>query len=359
MTNIQPDQTFAEKYVANSTSVIIGIDLDETVVIYNRAAEEFIGIPAKLVLGKPFSELMEKSSDTGESILLNSLRTGRPYSHVEATVESAFGPVHVMAYTTIITDDSNAVTGAVLAIRDITSQKLLEEKVVNDQKLTVIGEIAADIADEIRNPMTSVKGLLQILHKRFSDDPQMKVYLELMLGEIGKANNMISGLILTSRPMVPIKKQDDINKMIEEVLLTPDLNSRLKNVRIKKKLNKNCQPVDVDPEQIKQVLHNLINNAVEAMLSGGWLDISTSYKAVEECITITVADTGTGIVTSNSERIFEPFFTTKEGHTGLGLTISQKILENHGGSIEVESKNGSSTICTVKIPVTSKTRNRN
>lgn len=351
MTKEQPDTSFAEKFVHHSTSVMIGIDLNETVIMYNPAAEEFIGIPKGEVIGRPFADLIEKTSDSGESILLNSLRTGRPYLHVEATVESAMGPVNVMAYTTVITDETNAVTGAVLTVRDITSQKLLEEKVVNDQKLTIIGEIAADIADEIRNPLTSVKGFLQILYKRFSEDQQMRLYIDLMLGEIKKANSMISGLILTSRPMVPIKKQVDINNMIEEVLSSAEISCQLKNVRIKKKFVKSCSPLEVDPEQIKQVFVNLIINAAESMPNGGWLDITTSYRSGEEFITARFTDTGIGIELSNFERIFEPFFTTKEGKTGLGLTISQKILENHGGSIEVNSKQGGSTNFTVKIPV--------
>lgn len=351
MTKDQPGKTFAEKYISNSASVMIGIDISETVVMYNPAAEEFIGIASGDVIGRPFVELMEKTSDSGESILLNSLRTGRPYSHVEATVESAMGPVNVMAYTTVITDDNNDVTGAVLSIRDITSQKLLEEKVVNDQKLTIIGDIAADIADEIRNPLTSVKGFLQILYKQFSDDQQMRLYIDLMLGEIRKANSMISGLILTSRPMVPIKKSVDINKMLDEVIASGEIKCRLKSVRIKKKLEKSCSPVEVDPEQIKQVFVNLISNALESMPNGGWLEISTSYRSSEGFIETSIADTGYGIESSSLERIFEPFFTTKEGRTGLGLTIAQKILENHGGAIEVKSRKGSPTIFTVKIPV--------
>lgn len=351
MTKNQSDKTFAEKYISSSTSVVIGIDLSETVIIYNPAAEEFMGIPAGEVIGRPFAELMEKTSDSGESILLNSLRTGRPYQHVEATVESALGPVSVMAYTTVITDDNKSVTGAVLTMRDITSQKLLEEKVVNDEKLSIIGEIAADIADEIRNPLTSVKGFLQILYKRFIEDQQMRLYIDLMLGEIRKANSMISGLILTSRPMVPIKKQVDLHKIINEVLSAPEINCRIKNVRISNTFDESCPLVEVDPEQIKQVTVNLITNALEAMPNGGWFDISTSYKYGEECITANFADTGVGIQNSNFERIFEPFYTTKEGRTGLGLTITQKILENHGGTIEVKSKQGSSTVFTIKIPI--------
>lgn len=352
MTKNQPGTSFEEKYIINSTSVLIGIDLHETVVMYNPAAEEFMGIPAEEVMGRPYAELMEKSSDSGDSILLNSLRTGRPYSHVEAIIDSALGPVRVMAYTTIITDDTNDVTGAVLTIRDITPQKMLEEKVVNDQKLSIIGEIAADIADEIRNPLTSVKGFLQILYKRFNDQ-QMRFYIDLMLDEIRKANSMISGLILTSRPMVPLKEQVDFKQMIDVVLSSAEIKCRLKNIRIKKKFDKSCSPAEVDREQIKQVFANLINNAIESMPNGGWLDISTSYNPGEEFITANFTDTGCGIEPSNFERIFEPFFTTKEGRTGLGLTISQKILENHGGTIEVKSKQGISTIFTIKIPVLS------
>lgn len=342
---------FAEQYINNSSSIIIGINCAEVVVIYNTSAEEFMGLPASEVIGRPFTELLDKTSDSDDSILLQSLRTGKTYSHVEATVRSAVGVANVMAYTTVIEDDAKNTVGAILTIRDITPQKQLEEKVVNDQKLIMIGELAAEIADEIRNPLTSVKGFLQLLTKRFTHDANLQLYINLMLGEIRKANNMITGLLLSSRPSVPITKQVSIYECLEEVLKVLDDDIHSKAISVKKSSDQVCPLVEVDPEQIKQVIRNVILNSIEAVSNKGYIEIETKCFVDKGLVQLKFSDNGPGISRSDYDRIFEPFYSTKKDRTGLGLTIAQKIIENHGGSINVKSSQGYGAVFTVLIPV--------
>lgn len=342
---------FAEQYVDNSSSAIIAIDLNEKIVIYNQAAEDIMGIPVGEVLGRPFSELLEKKIGTQDSILLNTLRIGKPYSHVEASIETPIGVMNVMAYTTLVRDEEGNIIGGILSIRDITSQKQLEEKVIKAEKYTVIGELAAGIAHEVRNPLTSVKGFLQLLAPKFKQDDQIRQYLEIMLGEIRRINYIISEFLLLARPTVPIKRKTEIHKVLDEILLLSEGEFLLKNIQLERDYDRQCPVITADPEQIKQVFLNLVSNAVAAMPDKGRLTVATSYDRFEKAVRIFFTDTGVGIDHTELDMIFDPFFTTKEDGTGLGLTVSYKIIENHDGKISVESNPGDGSTFIVTLPV--------
>ncbi len=342
---------FAEQYVDNSASAIIAIDLDETVVIFNQAAEDIMGIPAEEVLGKPFAELQERKMGTQDSILLNTLRIGRPYSHVEANIETPLGIMNVMAYTTLVKDQDGNVIGGILSIRDVTGQKQLEEKVVKAEKFSVIGELAAGIAHEVRNPLTSVKGFLQLLAQRFDEGDQVQQYISIMLDEIRRINYIISEFLLLARPTVPIKRITGIHSILDEIVLLTEGELYLKNIRLIREYDESCPEVTVDVEQIKQVFLNLVTNAIAAMPDKGTLTVKTAYDRFENAVRIYFTDTGIGIDPAHLGSIFDPFFTTKEEGTGLGLTVSYRIIENHGGKIEVNSRQKEGTSFIITIPV--------
>ncbi len=345
---------FAEKYVDNSSSAIISIDIDEKVIIYNQAAEDIMGIPTNEVLGKPFNELLNKKIGTQDSILLNTLRTGKPYTHVEASIQTPMGVMNVMAYTTIVRDEDDNIIGGILSIRDITSQKQLEEKVIKAEKFSVIGELAAGIAHEVRNPLTTIKGFLQLLSKKFEQNSQIYQYIEIMLGEIKRINHIISEFLLLARPTVPIKRKINIHKVLDEILLLSEGEFLIKNIEPFRSYDLNSPIVTVDVEQIKQVFLNLVTNAVAAMPEKGRLTVSTTYDRFEKAVKVFFADTGIGIDHTELDQIFDPFFTTKEDGTGLGLTVSYRIMENHGGRIEVVTNPGEGSTFIVTIPMTDK-----
>ncbi len=342
---------FAEQYVDNSSSAIIAIDLNEKVVIYNQAAEDIMGLPASEVLGRPFVELLEKKTGTQDSILLNTLRTGRPYSHVEAAIETPIGTMNVMAYTTLVRDENDNIIGGILSIRDITSQKQLEEKIVKAEKFSVIGELAAGIAHEVRNPLTSVKGFLQLLGRKFNEDKQISQYINIMLGEISRINHIISEFLLLARPTVPIKRKANIHEVLDEILLLTEGELLIKNIKLIRRYDESCPALTVDTDQIKQVFLNLVSNAIAAMPHGGQLTVTTRYDSLESAVHLFFEDCGVGIEPAKLDLIFDPFFTTKEEGTGLGLTVSYRIIENHGGKIEVLSNPGEGSTFIVTLPV--------
>ncbi len=342
---------FAEQFVDNSSSAIIAIDLNEKVIIFNQAAEDIMGIPADDVLGQPFTELLGKKTGTQDSILLNTLRTGKPYTHIEANIDTPIGVINVMAYTTLVIDSESNVIGSILSIRDITSQKQLEEKVIKAEKFSVIGELAAGIAHEVRNPLTSVKGFLQLLDKKFCSDNQIHRYIDIMLNEIQRINHIISEFLLLARPAVPIKRPINIHEVLNEILLLSEGELLLRNIEFEQKYESECPVITADAEQIKQVFLNLVTNAIAAMPERGRLTVSSVYDKTEGVIRLFFTDTGEGIDPTRLESIFDPFFTTKEDGTGLGLTVSYRIIENHGGKIEVVSKQGEGSTFIVSLPV--------
>jgi two-component system sensor histidine kinase AtoS len=310
-----------------------------------------MGIPADEVLGKPFAVLLEKKIGTQDSILLNTLRTGRPYTHVEANIETPIGQMNVMAYTTLMKDENGDIIGGILSIRDITGQKQLEEKVVKAEKFAVIGELAAGIAHEVRNPLTSVKGFLELMTQKIDKKDPIQQYIEIMLGEIMRINRIISEFLLLSQPTVPIKRPANVHSVLDEILLLSEGEFLIKNIELVRKYDLSCSLVNIDVEQIKQVFLNLVTNAIAAMPEKGRLTIESSLDRFENVVRIYFIDTGIGIETSEVDSIFDPFFTTKAEGTGLGLTVSYRIMENHGGKIDVLSTPGDGSTFIVTIPV--------
>jgi len=344
-------KTFAEMYIENCSSGIIAIDSKENIVLYNQAAEDLVGIPKEELLEKPISELLQKKLGSYDSILLNTLRTGREYHHVEAVVDTSYGPLNVMAYTVLMRDFRGRIMGSLLSIRDITAQKQLETQIYQSEKFDLIGEIAAGIANEVRNPLTSLHGLLQLLENKISKEDYTHAYIRIMHEEINRLNFIISEFLLLSRPIVPIRQEGDLKIIIDEILTLVSVEAQNKNIIVIMEVNDALPKPQVDEEQIKHVFLNIITNAFYAMKNGGKLTIGTSFDEISGDIRITFTDTGVGMEPQIMDQIFEPFFTTKEGSTGLGLTVSKRIIHNHGGKILVDSKPGVGSVFTIDLPL--------
>ncbi|MFZ5640546.1 MAG: two-component system sensor histidine kinase NtrB [Bacillota bacterium] len=344
-------KTFAQQYIENCTSAIIAVDDKENTVIYNQTAEDLTGIPKEKVLGKPFVELVKKKFDSNDSILLNTLRTGRVYQHVESVMDTPSGPLHVMAHTDMLRDYRGRIVGSLLSIRDISDQKQLEAQIFQSEKFDLIGEVAAGIANEVRNPLTSMHGLLQLLENKMTKEDTNHTYIKIMLEEIQRLNVIISDFLLMFRPIVPIRWEADLHRILDEILLNTDKELQEKNITVTKKYLYSLPKVLVDVEQIKHVFLNIISNALHAMPDGGELAVSTGINYDSPSVTVTFTDTGCGIKPQAIDRIFEPFFTTWGDSTGLGLTVSKRIIHNHGGKIEVDSQPGRGSAFKVILPL--------
>jgi len=223
-------------------------------------------------------------------------------------------------------------------LKDITNKKEAEEMMILSEKMSVAGQLAAGIAHEIRNPLTSLKGFLQLM--KAGVDAQ-DAYYKIMIDEINKIETITSELLLISKPMTNNKKSESVQSMINDVLVLLQPQARLHHIHLKW-ANEHDAYVYCDRSQIKQALINIVKNAIEAVHSDATITINV--KTRNHFIEIDVIDEGPGIPEDIIHKISEPFFTTKPSGTGLGLMITKQILEQHNGYMDIlPNKNRGST----------------
>jgi PAS domain S-box-containing protein len=243
----------------------------------------------------------------------------------------------------------NQLVGIFEIIKDLTESKKIEEYLRRADKVSVIGQLAAGIAHEIRNPLTTIKGFIQLAKSNLGED-----YTNILLSEIDRINLIVSEFMILSKPHDLQFKQKDLKDIIINVInfLVPQTN--LRNIQFT--INDYPLPVMVNCEenQLKQVFINLFKNAIESMPQGGQIHVNMN-KMSNEKVSVIIKDEGCGIPQHEVERLGEPFFTTKEEGTGLGFMICNKIIDNHGGSIMVESDLNKGTSVHIIIPSLSET----
>lgn len=235
----------------------------------------------------------------------------------------------------------------------IEAQLEAERKLIQAEKLAAVGEMAAGIAHELNNPLTTVAGFTELVLEELPDGAPNKPDLEMVLREARRARDVVRRLLDFSRRSDE-RTRVDLNQLVDDALTLMKHLFHTSGVKIEVRLGKNLPWVSVDRNQIKQVFLNLFHNALQAMPSGGALRIETCVREREDrkWVVAVVADTGSGIPKALKERIFEPFFTTRsgEGGTGLGLSVTYGIVSAHGGLIEVDSQPGQGACFTVWLP---------
>ena len=237
----------------------------------------------------------------------------------------------------------------------MTAQQEAERRLLQAAKLAAVGEMAAGIAHELNNPLTTVTGFTELILEETPSDAPHRADVELILKEARRARDVVRRLLDFARQGERTRSKADINEIIEDVLMLTRHLIHMSGVQLTLELVKDPPWASVDTNQMKQVFLNLIQNALQAMPTGGQLAIQTSVwtKDGRQWIAIAVKDSGIGIEVKNKDRIFEPFFTTKanSGGTGLGLSVTYGIVTDHGGTIEVESSPGKGSMFTVWIPL--------
>jgi PAS domain S-box-containing protein len=231
---------------------------------------------------------------------------------------------------------------------DITEYKRTQEFLRRSEKLTVVGELAAGMAHEIRNPLTPMKGFVQLLQQ--SESTNDKRYLDIILSETLRIEKIINQYLSFARAEIAIFKDIDLSELLVQViqLLTPQ--ATMNNVEILLNCQSCIPPIEGDKSQLEQVFVNLLKNSIESMPNGGEI-LLNAYSATSGQISIQVIDHGNGIPSDRIAKLGEPFYTTKEKGTGLGLMTCYKIIGNHNGRIHIESTLGKGTNVTVKLPV--------
>ena len=235
-----------------------------------------------------------------------------------------------------------------MMLRDVTEKKELEGQLRKSDTLNVVGELAAGIAHEIRNPMTALKGFIQLLQGSIKEDYSM--YFNVITSELQRIESIITEFLVLAKPQAIQFRQNDVKKIMKDTIDLLGAQATMHNVQIAAEYGDNLPLIYCEPNQLKQVFINILKNAIEVMPKGGVISVKIEMLD-EEYIRISIKDQGCGIPEDKIRKLGEPFYTTKERGTGLGLMVSYKIIEEHRGKIEVESQVGLGTTFYITLPI--------
>ena len=224
-----------------------------------------------------------------------------------------------------------------------------EEQLRRADRLSALGELSAGMAHEIRNPLGSIKGAVEILKDDYQPDEAKYEFIQILQKETDRLNHIVQEFLGFARPKQPEFQYADLNEAIESVLTLTAQEAKKAGVKVEKKLDPAIGRRSLDAGLLKQAFLNLILNAIQAMPSGGVLTVESGLR--EDAVVVKIADTGIGISDENRKKLFSPFFTTKKSGTGLGLAITYRIVQNHRGTVDVKSEPGKGTAFSVKIPI--------
>jgi len=332
---------------------IITINLHGQVKSFNRAAEEITGLT--------FSEVRDKKIDAvfpGFPLGLNDMEDGKGEDRLinrhEIVIPGEEGRNMILGFSvSSLVDSKKRRLGDIVIFQDLTARKAMEKEMEQTKRLALIGEMAAGLAHELRNPLASLYGSIQMLNKNLKLDDTNERLMRIVLRGRDQLENLVKNFILLARPSLGKREQINIQDVIDDVLeslrYAPDWHER---IRVEKDA---CQGASTygNKTEVRQTLWNLVLNAVQSMPDGGKLKIQTSLVSPDngrKYVKIRITDTGPGIETDESGKVFEPFYTTKEGGSGLGLAIVNRIVESHGGKIKIESELQKGTSCTILLP---------
>ncbi|QSO48581.1 ATP-binding protein [Alicyclobacillus mengziensis] len=243
---------------------------------------------------------------------------------------------------------SGAPAGRLGLFRDITQQKQIEWRIRDADRISVLASLAAGIAHEIRNPLTTAKGFLQLFGERQIENPERR-YIDLTIRELDRIQQLVTDFMSLARPESPRYQCIELNNVISEVINFMHPEATLHGVTIVQVTEHAPLYVHADPNQLKQVLMNVLQNALQACNAKGEVTVRTRCKSISAVIL--VQDTGAGLTREQLARVFQPFYTTKDSGTGLGLAICRQIMQEHGGSIQIASEVGVGTTVTLQLPV--------
>lgn len=235
-------------------------------------------------------------------------------------------------------------------IRDLTERKRSEEQILRSEKLSVIGQLAAGVAHEIRNPLTALKGFTHLLRSRYKDDG---TYFDIMANELDRINLIVNEFMTLAKPHLTTFGQGDLTEILQSVLSILETQAILLGVEIHCDIEVELPLIYCNENQLKQVFLNVIKNAIEAMPDGGnvFIQAKVARSLKENVLHILIQDEGPGIPDELIRKLGEPFVTTKEKGTGLGLMVSTRIIETHFGEIKIYNGPYKGTTVEIMLPV--------
>jgi len=325
---------------------LVAMDPGERIMVLNDTAEKLLDRPAAGLLGKPAQGILPPACLE----VLRGVAPERPIVEKEfdcAIREGRTVPLEMIA--AVLKDDDGVLIGRIALLRDLSELRHLRREVERSQRLAAVGSLAAGVAHEIRNPLSSLKGFATYFRQRYGSVPDDVKMADIMIREVDRLNRVITELLEFSRPMALKKEETDAAGLVRRALDTIERQAAEKGIAVRAELPPGLAAVPIDADRVTQVLLNLFLNALAAMERGGVLSVGLALQE-GRTLRITVGDSGAGIRREDLGRVFDPYFTTKASGTGLGLAVVHRIVEAHGGEIRLESEPGKGTTFTVLLP---------
>jgi two-component system, NtrC family, sensor histidine kinase HydH len=346
-TSLSRIKAFSDSLVENMPIGLVATDGSGTLTAFNQTAETILGRKTEDALGKDAARVLPVSC---QQIFRQLAEEGRI---VEKEIDCAIAegrtiPLEVIA--TALHEEGGPFLGYVVLFRDMTEVKRLKQEIARSQWLASLGSLAAGVAHEIRNPLSSIKGFATYFGERFKENPDDRETAQAMIAEVDRLNRVITQLLEFARPLTMNRVPVSVQTLIRHTLKTVEGQARAKGIGIETSLPPEIGDIPLDADRMHQVLLNLTLNAIAAMDAGGTLRVFIARRD-DRTIRIDIVDTGAGIRPEDLPRVFDPYFTTKPSGTGLGLPIVRKIIEAHGGEIILASEVGKGTTATLLLPV--------
>ena len=349
-----------ERTVESLSSGLLTTDAGLRITFFNPEAERITGRTAASALGRELDEVLP-----GAAALARDAEVGQSRMRARLQLRGAGGESrHLGIAVSILRGEGGEAGGYVAIFQDVTGVVQMEQELRRRERLAGVGELAASIAHEIRNPLAAISGSVELLRSGEGTTGDSERLMDIVLREIGRLDALIRDFLQYARPAAPKLEAVPLPALLDDVARMVE-NSLPPGAQLEREADAGAVAL-ADPTQLRQVLWNLVRNALEALEGGGVVRLSASRVAGPPqdaaadgrkrqaegpgSVEIVVADTGRGVALADLERIFDPFYTTKPDGTGLGLATVHRIVESHGGALQVESQAGVGTRFRVRLP---------
>jgi two-component system sensor histidine kinase HydH len=352
-TSLSRIKIFSEALVKNMPIGLIALDDQGKIVICNEKAQAALEVACTDALGKEALTILPEPLKK----IISELPASGGFLERDIQLISAEGTENVWEAVAAGLMDEGIPAGRILLIRDVTAIRQMENEVARSRHLNSIGSLAAGVAHEIRNPLSSIKGFAVYFKERLSGNKEDEQTADVMIAETERLNRVISQLIEFARPLELKKEKVQFAELVQHTIKLIAADAQKNKISVEIDAVANLPELEVDPDKIKQVLLNVFLNSLAALKESGKMIIELSPGT--DNLTVIISDNGTGIEKMDLPKIYDPYFTSKPAGTGLGLAVVQKIMEAHGGKIDVKSTIGEGTKVFLYFPFQDITKSGN
>ncbi|MDD4363332.1 MAG: ATP-binding protein [Atribacterota bacterium] len=354
---LQNIQDYTTKLLENMDSGVISVDENNIIRTFNQKSEQIFQLTRSEVLGEDAEKVLPIKILGTSLYQLGLLEKKKIEQEIELKTNSSSKKI-LEINTSLLTGENGKNNGMVILVRDISQIKKLAEEINRNKRLTSLGKLSSGIAHEIRNPLSSIRGLTQFLQQSFAENDERKNDARIILQETDRLNQLVTQILDYSRPKKLSINDFVLAEMLDELIHLLQSEEKNKEISFQLKEKQKSIHLEGDQDQLKQAFLNIIINSTQSINGKGDIIISLDKQLIEEkeMVYVTIKDNGIGIASHDLVHIFDPFFTSKENGYGLGLSIAYNIIETHQGSIKVESEKGAGTKIEIILPARS-TRN--